>query len=35
MNNVKRIKKLKGKEYQELFGVKKATFEKMLEILSE
>lgn len=35
MNNTKRIKQLKEKEYQELFGVKKATFEKMLEILNE
>ncbi|MDD6489982.1 MAG: transposase family protein [Clostridia bacterium] len=35
MNNTERIKQLKEKEYQELFGVKKATFEKMLEILNE
>ena len=35
MDNAKRIEKLKEKEYQELFGVKKATFEKMLEILNE
>lgn len=35
MNNTARIKQLKEKEYQELFGVKKATFEKMLEILNE
>ncbi len=35
MDNAKRIEKLKDKEYQELFGVKKATFEKMLEILNE
>lgn len=34
MNNEKRIKKLKDKEYQELFGVKKDTFTKMLEILN-
>jgi len=33
MNNVKRIKKLKETEYQELFGVVKPTFDKMLEIL--
>lgn len=33
MNNLERISKLKEKEYQELFGVKKETFEKMLEIL--
>ncbi|MDD6489948.1 MAG: hypothetical protein PUG48_09070 [Clostridia bacterium] len=35
MNNTERIKQLKEKEYQELFGVKKAIFEKMLEILNE
>lgn len=35
MDNTKRIVKLKEKEYQELFGVKKATFDKMLEILTE
>ena len=35
MDNTKRIAKLKEKEYQELFGVKKATFDKMLEILTE
>ena len=35
MNNRKRISRLKEKEYQELFGVKKATFEKMLEILNK
>ncbi len=35
MNNANRIEKLEEKEYQELFGVKKATFEKMLEILNE
>lgn len=34
MNNKNRIDQLKEKEYQELFGVKKATFEKMLEILN-
>ncbi len=34
MDNAKRIEKLKDNEYQELFGVKKTTFEKMLEILS-
>jgi len=34
MNNEKRIKKLKDEEYQELFGVKKETFTKMLEILN-
>ena len=35
MENVKRISKLKENEYQELFGVKKTTFDKMLEILEE
>lgn len=35
MNNRKRIARLKENEYQELFGVKKATFEKMLEILNK
>ena len=33
MNNEERIKKLKDDEYQELFGIKKPTFDKMLEIL--
>lgn len=35
MDNQSRIEKLKENKYQELFGVKKATFEKMLEILKE
>lgn len=35
MENEKRIANLKENEYQELFGVKKATFDKMLEILTE
>ena len=35
MDNTKRISRLKENEYQELFGVKKSTFEKMLEILNE
>lgn len=35
MDNKKRIENLKEEKYQELFGVKKATFEKMLEILEE
>lgn len=35
MNNKERINKLKEKDYQKLFGVKKKTFEKMLEILEE
>ena len=34
MDNKDRLNQLKEKEYQELFGVKKATFEKMLEILN-
>ncbi|MDR0303852.1 MAG: transposase family protein [Chitinispirillales bacterium] len=33
MDNKKRIEKLKEREYQELFGVAKGTFDKMLEIL--
>ena len=33
ISNEKRIKQLKDGEYQELFGVKKDTFYKMLEIL--
>lgn len=33
MKNEKRIKKLKENKYQELFGVKKETFDEMLEIL--
>jgi len=33
MDNVKRIEKLKESEYQELFGINKATFDKQLEIL--
>jgi len=33
MDNVKRIEKIKESEYQELFGIVKATFDKMLEIL--
>jgi len=35
MDNQSRIEKLKENKYQELFGVKKATFEKILEILKE
>jgi predicted DNA-binding protein YlxM (UPF0122 family) len=35
IDNIKRIKKLKESEYQELFGVKKPTFDKMLEILEK
>jgi len=33
MDNKKRIEKLKENEYQELFGIAKATFDKMIEIL--
>ncbi len=33
MDNEKRIKKLKEKDYQKYFGVSKATFDKMLKIL--
>ena len=33
MNNEEKIEKLTKEEYQELFGVKKATFEEMLKIL--
>lgn len=35
MNNQEKIKGLKEEEYQMLFGVKKRTFDKMLEILTE
>lgn len=35
VDNKERIEELKEKEYQELFGVKKATFEKMIEVLNE
>lgn len=35
MNNEDRIKKLKEEDYQKIFGVKKPTFYKMLEILEE
>lgn len=33
MDNEKRISRLPEKEYLELFGIRKPTFEKMLEIL--
>jgi len=33
IENEKRIEKLEGKEYHEIFGIEKSTFEKMLEIL--
>ena len=33
MNNQEKLSKLKDEDYQELFGVKKPTFDKMLEIL--
>ena len=35
MNNIEKLSKLTDKKYQELFGVKKATFNKMLSILQE
>ena len=35
MDNIIRISKLKDNEYQQLFGVKKPTFEAMLAILNE
>lgn len=35
MKNEERIAKLKNNDYQKYFGVKKPTFEKMLEILKE
>lgn len=35
MNNKERISKLKEKDYQKIFGVKKTTFDRMLEILEE
>ena len=35
MDNQKRLKKLKEKDYQKYFGVNKRTFEKMLEILED
>lgn len=34
MNNKERIKNLKEEQYQKIFGVKKKTFDKMLEILN-
>ena len=35
IENKKRIEKLKETEYHEIFGIEKATFEKMLEILEK
>ena len=35
MNNLKRCEQLKEEEYQGIFGVTKATFDKMLLILEE
>ena len=35
MNNLKRCEQLKEEEYQGIFGVTKATFDKMLSILEE
>ena len=34
MNNEERIKNLKEEQYQKIFGAKKKTFDKMLEILN-
>ena len=33
MDNITRMEKLKDSEYQQIFGMRKATFEKMLAIL--
>ena len=33
INNEKRIAKLKSEQYQQIFGVRKATFDRMLEIM--
>ena len=33
INNEERIAKLKSEQYQQIFGVQKATFDKMLEIM--
>lgn len=35
MDNQKRIEKLKEKDYRKYFGINKATFDKMLEILEK
>ena len=35
MNNIEKLSKLTDEKYQELFGVKKTTFNKMLSILQE
>ncbi len=35
MNNEERIEKLAEEKYQEVFGVKKRTFDRMLKILEE
>ena len=35
MTNEEKIEKMQEKEYQEIFGVKKATFDVMLKILEE
>jgi len=35
IENKKRIEKMKESEYHEIFGMEKATFEKMLEILEK
>ena len=35
MNNIQRLESLKDEAYQGIFGVTKATFDKMLSILEE
>ena len=35
MDNKKRMRKLKAGDYQRLFGVKKETFDKMMEVLEK
>ncbi|WP_369713103.1 hypothetical protein AB8B23_01405 [Leptotrichia sp. HSP-342] len=35
INDVERIKKLKEENYQEIFGIKKNTFDKILKLLNE
>lgn len=35
IDNIERIKKLKKENYQKIFGIKKDTFDKMLELLNE
>ena len=35
IDNIKRINEFKEKDYQKIFGIKKITFDKMLELLNE